>query len=146
MANGKEVSFFGTLLRLMLGIFSPVLDWLIAHQTVVTLLFAFILIVYALGKYQLSIVSRRTEQFVLSRFFEMKSVQPNITPEVFFKATYPEWESLIKTCGWFIPHKFDLWPVPINGKNVETKIGYSPEWIAALIVREKGRADEQQGR
>ncbi len=135
MGSSKEVSFFGTLLRVMLGILSPVLDWLIAHQTFVTVLFALILLVYALGRYQLGVAFHKTEEFVLKRFPELKAQNPNTTPESFFRETYPEWEALIKTCGWFVPHKFDLWPVPMSGKSVKDKIGYSPEWIAALLSR-----------
>ncbi len=135
MGDHAEVSFFGTLLRVILGALGPLLDWMIAHQSVVTIAFAVLLGVYALGRYQLGIIARNTEELVIRRFEEFVREESDISPEALYRRIYPEWAESVKKWAWFVPHRFDLWPVPANERTVKGKIGFSPEWISDVLSR-----------
>lgn len=124
------------MIRSMLGKSGgAVLDWLRVHPGVTTFIFALFLITYSLGRWQLHRIEQRTAQLVLEMSREWLAKKPNITAAGLYKRIYPQWSQLVGHWGIFIPHRLELWPVPVRPETVQRKLSFSPQWIAALLAK-----------
>lgn len=121
-------------IRGMLGPFVPVLDFIEQNPIAVALILAVWLSIYVAGRVQLSQIERRTAALVLERSRTELAARPNISAISLYKKIYPLWEAELKKWGfWFIPHRLDLWPVPVKPATVLQKMTFSPEWIEQLL-------------
>ncbi|MBC7263510.1 MAG: hypothetical protein H5T64_04030 [Chloroflexi bacterium] len=124
------------MIRSMLGASGgAALDWLRGHPEVTTVIFALLVIVYLLGRLQLYRIEQRTAQLVLEMSQEWLVKKPNITASGLYKRIYPRWSKSVGQWGLFIPHRLEIWPVPVRPETVQRKLGFSPQWIAALLTK-----------
>lgn len=124
------------MIRSMLGKSgAAVLDWLRSHPEVTTAIFALLLTVYAMGRLQLRRIEQHTTQLVLDMSREWLAKKPNITASGLYKRIYPRWSESVRHWGLFIPHRLEIWPVPVRPETVQDKLSFSPQWIAALLAK-----------
>ncbi len=124
------------MIRSMLGpAGGAVLDWLRSHPTVTNGILALFLIVYAMGRLQLRRIEQRTIQLVLEMSKEWLARKPNITASGLYKRIYPRWSEAVRHWGLFIPHRLELWPVPVRPETVQSKLPLSPQWIAEVLAK-----------
>lgn len=127
-----------TFIRGLLGpSLAPLLDFLETHPALVAA-FLFVLVgLYVAGRVQLNNISNKTKTYVLNKYQEVIQRRPKITAAGLYKLIYPEWAEEVKTWGWFIPHRLDLWPVPVNAENVKSKITFDAKWVADILQKNK---------
>lgn len=129
--------------RGMLGdLWRPVLDFMLANPSIVTGFLALWLAVFAAGRVQVRRVARKTEALVVKRGEDLVRDKPHITSRGLYKRIYPEWSRKVRGWAWFVPHRLDLWPVPVTPETVQNKFPFSPEWISGILRRHNIRLDE----
>lgn len=135
------------IIRSLLGpSLTPVLDYLQNNPGIVAIFLFVLVAIYIAGRIQLGNIYAKTKEFVITRYKEEIQRRPNITPTGFFKVIYPEWEKQVKKWGWFIPHKLDLWPVPVNPETVKNKMTFDAKWVAEILKQNKIETTPDQDR
>jgi hypothetical protein len=101
-----------------------------------------------MGRWQLYRIEQRTAQFVLEMSREWLARKPNITAGGLYKRIYPRWSESVRHWGLFIPHRLEIWPVPVRPETVQQKLSFSPQWITALLAKHgvelKAKEDDVQ--
>lgn len=132
-----------SLLRGMLGSsLSPLLDWVLENQFIVAIILGVVLAFYIAGRVQLSTIRKKTEEMVLEFSAGHIKSKPHITSSGLFKKIYPVWAKQVGDWAKFIPHKHDLWPVPIKPETVAAKMGFDAKWIADALKANHVELDE----
>jgi len=111
----------------------PVLDFMIHHSSSVTAILALWLGVFAAGRLQLRHIERKSVELVVEMGQEWIARRPHITARGLYKRIYPRWCEAVRGWAWFVPHRLDLWPVPVSSETVQQKLPFSPEWIAEVL-------------
>jgi hypothetical protein len=124
------------MVRSMLGrAGSAAMDWLIGHPIFTTAVLGLALAAYLLGRLQLTRIERRTAALVLDMSREWLRKKPNLTASGLYRRIYPVWSQSVSGWAWFIPHRWELWPVRVRPETVQRKLALSPQWIAELLAR-----------
>ncbi len=123
-------------IRGMLGSWgSRLLDLILSHPVIVSGILAAWLGLYLAGRLQLAHIERQTIEMVTRLSREMIARKPHITSRGLYRRIYPRWKEAVREWGWFIPHRFDLWPVPVRPETVEQKMPFSAQWIAETLTK-----------
>jgi len=122
--------------------FTPLYDFMLNHMGLVSLVLFFILAIYFAGVLQVRSIESKTMTMVLDASKKAIANKPHITSHGIYKQLFPQWEAKIKKWAWFVPHRLDLWPVPVSAANVQKKFNFSPEWISALLEQNGIHLDE----
>ena len=117
----------------MLGPLAPVLDFILDNPALTSIVFLLWFVIYVAGRMQLGKIEAKTRDLVLQISQAELAQNPQITAQLLYKIIYPRWSEALPQWGRFIPHRLDLWPVPVTAKNVTQKIPFSPEWIAGVL-------------
>jgi len=122
------------MIRSSLGPLVAIMDYFAAHPEILTAILTTWMIFYATGHYQMKAIERRTIRFVLERGQILVAANPQITLADFRERILPIWlEEMKEWHYWFIPHKFDFYPVRVTPKSVQAKLPLSPEWLARVL-------------
>ena len=136
---------FLAFIRSMLGSLGrPVLDFMINHPSFVTGILAVWLGVFVAGRLQLRHIERKSVELVVEMGQELVARKPRITARGLYKRIYPRWCEAVRRWAWFVPHRLDLWPVPVRPETVQQKLPFSPHWIAEAL-RQHGIQLEENG-
>ncbi|MBC7251147.1 MAG: hypothetical protein H5T62_12780 [Anaerolineae bacterium] len=134
---------FRAFIRSMLGSLGrPVLDFMESNPAVVTGVLAVWLCVFVAGRLQLRRIKRKSVELVVEMGQELIAGKPHITARGLYKRIYPRWCAALQEWAWFVPHRLDLWPVPVKPETVQQKFPFSPEWIAEVLRRHGIRLEE----
>ena len=115
---------------------SPVLDAILNNPSVTSAAFLIWFVVYIAGRMQLRQIEQRTKDLVLQIGRVEIAKNPQITAQALYKTIYPRWSEALSGWGWFIPHRLDLWVVPVTAKNVVPRMSFSPEWVANSLLEQ----------
>nr|MBC7245402.1 hypothetical protein [Chloroflexota bacterium] len=121
------------------------MNWLRGHPGATTSIFALLLLLYLLGRWQLYRIEQRTARLVLEMSREWLTKKPNITAGGLYKRIYPRWSASVRQWGLFIPHRLEIWPVPVRPETVQQKLSFSPQWIAALLAKNGIQLQTKEG-
>jgi hypothetical protein len=122
-------------IRSSLGPFVVIMDFFAAHPEILTGILTFWMVFYAAGHYQMKAIERRTIRFVLERSRILVAANPQITLADLRARIIPPWlEEMKEWHFWFIPHKFDFYPVRVTPTTVQAKLPLSPEWLATVLM------------
>lgn len=128
-------------IRFMLGPFTVVLDFLTTHPLLTSAILGTWGIIYYAGRVQLKIIEAKTIRLLVFHSRELLKDQVISASDLYSKI-YPVWVEELKSWGYlFIPHKHDLWPVPVTVENVLIKIPVSPQWISAILDKNANLLD-----
>jgi len=116
---------------------AQVLTFLQTHPEIVAIVVSIMLILYILGRMQLNNISKRTKEFVLGRYQDVIQRRPKITAGGLYKLIYPEWEKEVVKWAKFIPHKFDLWPMPVTAARAKEKLSFNVDWVKEVLKKNK---------
>ncbi len=94
------------------------------------------------GRVQPGTIRKNTEALVLELPEGFIKSKPHITSRGLFKKIYPVWAEQVKGWAKFIPHKHDLWPVPIKPDTVAAKMGFDHQWIIDVLKANHIELDE----
>lgn len=126
----------------MLGPLASVLEFLLDNPVFTTTILLVWLGIYLAGQVQLRKIEQKTRELTLQLSQEILAQQPQVTAKGLYKRIYPQWSKVVPGWGWFVPHRLDLWPVPVTAENVALKLSFSPEWIAEELHRHNISLDE----
>jgi hypothetical protein len=122
----------------------PVLDFILNNQPLVSAILALWLGVFVAGRWQLQRIERKSASLVVEMGRELVAEKPHITARGLYKRIYPRWSQSLREWAWFVPHRFDLWPVLVKPETVQQKLPFSPQWIAD-VLRQHGIQLEENG-
>jgi len=122
----------------------PVLDFILDNPSFVTGVLAVWLGVFVAGRLQLRHIEQKSVELVVELGRELIAKKPHITASGLYKRIYPRWSQSLRKWGWFVPHRLDLWPVPVRPETVQQKFPFSPQWIAE-VLRQHGTPLEENG-
>lgn len=121
-------------IRSMLGSFGrPMLDFILNNPSFITGILAVWLSVFVAGRLQLRRIERKSVELVVEMGQELIAQKPHITARGLYKRIYPRWCEAVRGWAWFIPHRLDLWPVPVKPETVQQKLPFSSQWIAHVL-------------
>jgi hypothetical protein len=133
-------------IRGMLGpSLTPIYDYILVHPQIISVILMIWIILYVLGRYQLTTIERKTKEMVLDLGRKEIARNPHISSSALYKKIYPEWEAELKGKKWgtyFILHRLEFWPVPVKPETVLVKFPFSAEWIEDLLVENQIRREE----
>jgi hypothetical protein len=124
---------------------TPLYDFMLSHMGLVSLVLFFVLAIYFAGVLQERSIKSKTTAMVLEASKTAVINKPHITSRGIYKQLFPLWEVQIKKWAWFVPHRLDLWPVPVNATTVQKRFDFSPEWISELLKENSIHLDEHDG-
>jgi hypothetical protein len=125
---------------------SAVLDFMLNQPSVVAALLLVWFGIFVAGRLQLRRIEQKSAQLVVTTARELLAAQPQLTLQGLYEQIYEPWRAMVSTWALFIPHRLDLWPVPVTAETVQQKRVFSPQWLAevlhrhGLILEESGRA------
>jgi hypothetical protein len=123
-------------IRGMLGSLGrPVLDYMLDNPSVVTVVLTVWVGIFVAGRLQLRRIEQRSVELVVEMGRELIAREPHITARGLYKRIYPRWCEAVRGWAWFVPHRLDLWPVPVRPETVQQKLFFSPQWIADVLRR-----------
>jgi len=136
---------FVEFIKSMLGSLGrPVLDFMLDNPSFVTGVLVVWLGVFVAGRLQLRHIEQKSVELVVEMGQELITKKPHITARGLYKRIYPRWCEAVRGWGWFVPHRLDLWPVPVRPETVQQKLFFSPQWIAE-VLRQHGIQLEENG-
>ncbi len=53
---------------------------------------------------------------------------------IIYQTVYQQWQQRIEHLSWFIPHRYELWPIPAKIEELKNRIGFSPEWVEEFLT------------
>ena len=124
------------------GLGRPVLDFMLDNPLVVAGVLAVWLSVFVAGRLQLRRIERESVALVVEIGQELVAQKPRITARGLYKRIYPHWCKALRQWAWFVPHRLDLWPVPVKPETVQQKLPFSPQWIAEVLRQNNVILDE----
>jgi len=134
---------FVEFIKSMLGSLGrPVLDFMLDNPSFVTGILVVWLGVFIAGRLQLRHIERKSVELVLEMGQELIARKPHITARGLYKRIYPRWCEAVHEWAWFVPHRLDLWPVPVKPETVQQKLPFSPLWIAEVLRQHGARLEE----
>ncbi len=107
-----------------------VLEWISANPAPAGI---FLLVWIALvlsGKRQLGVIEARTGPLVVEGARKALEENPNLTPGQLYTQIYPHWCQMARRSALFIPHRWELWPLPASPSIIRDRIGFTPQWLA----------------
>ena len=117
-----------------LGPLAAITDFFAAHPEIMTAILALWMVFYAAGRIQVKLIERRTALLVVERSRRLLAVDPQLTLAELREKILPAWLEELKNWKYFfVPHKYDFWPVPATPKNVQVKLPLSTEWLAKIL-------------
>ncbi|NIS83561.1 MAG: hypothetical protein GTO14_25945 [Anaerolineales bacterium] len=109
------------------------LDFLQMNPEISTLIFSLWLAIWLAGKYQLQRIEKRTGTFVLENSQQALDENPRMTVKQLYALLYPKWCQMLRTTAWFVPHRWELWPLPATPKIVQERINFTPKWLKQYL-------------
>jgi hypothetical protein len=124
---------------------SPALDFMRHHPTVVAGILFVWLGLFAAGRWQLWRIQQESVKLVVTMAQDLNTVQPPLSAQELYERLYARWAELIGQWAWFVPHRLDLWPVPVTVKTVQQKFPFSPAWVAEVLHQQAIKLDQENG-
>ena len=85
------------------------------------------------GNLQLRRVERETVRFVVRESAGLVAANPTITARQLHEALYPVWVAELGRWAWYVPHRWELWPVPARPETVQRHFEFSPKWLRRVL-------------
>lgn len=85
------------------------------------------------GNMQLRRIESETVRFVRRESAQALAANPRIEPKQLFQIVYPAWTAQLGRWGWFVPHRWELWPVPVRPETVQRRFQFTPAWLQMVL-------------
>ncbi len=123
---------------MMLGPWSRVaLPWLASQSSWIAGLGVVLVVLVGAGEMQLKKNEQYLQKDIVAVAHSLRNQGRDILPEDVFEKVQKDWSEQINKLAWFIPHRWDMWPIPATLPNVKERIGFSPEWVKNVLVQNK---------
>jgi hypothetical protein len=88
---------------------------------------------YILGRRQFARVRRGTAELVLEQGRRAGQMASCPSVEAFYTQLQPEWEAMLGRQAWFLPHRSELFPVPVRPADLRRRLNFTPGWVGAYL-------------
>lgn len=131
------------------GIFAPiffamigswgraVIRWALDNPYAVGGFLSLWMVLFLAGNWQLSRIKERTNKLVIDEAKRSLGETPGITVKQFYEKLKPSWDAMVKNSALFIPHRWELWPMPATPGIVEKRIDFTPAWLGEFLWLEE---------
>lgn len=85
------------------------------------------------GNLQLRRVERETVQFVVRESARLLAANPTISARQLREALYPIWVAELRRWAWYVPHRWELWPVVAKPETVQRHFEFTPKWLHQVL-------------
>ncbi len=126
-------SFILTFMRSMMGVLTPVWDYVMAHSEQAFSLLGVWFGIYLIARYQVKLIKQKTAALCVEETKKILKKRPNLTSKGLYKEIYPVWEEKVSKFAYFIPHRLDFFPVLVTPANVLQKFEFNSEWLAEVL-------------
>ncbi len=92
-----------------------------------------------IGNLQLRRIENETVRYVIRESAQQMAAHPELSAKQLCNVIYPGWASQVGRWGWFVPHRWELWPVPVRPETVQRRFQFTPHWLKT-ILREQATA------
>lgn len=99
--------------------------------------------IFIAGTLQFRRIIKKTRQIIMAYVSAHSQSQSDTFFEKVFDETHSDWSQMVKKSAWFILNKQELLPIPATIKNVEKRLGYSPEWIKNFLLKEEEKKQKK---
>jgi hypothetical protein len=121
------------------------ITWALNHQAVVAMFFLIWAVVLFSGKAQLRRLQRNTVVLVTERALQLTAEGKPLRIQEFYNQVYPEWTQMVRRTALFIPHHWELWPLPALPSVVRSRIGFTPEWVKQCLQKNDFKTQNTNG-
>jgi hypothetical protein len=126
---------FQELLYTLIGSWGrAVIEWALANPVQVGLACGAWLIIIGASKLQLKWIKDRTESLMLTTASGFLEVNPRLPVDKLFDQVYPVWSEMVRKTALFIPHRWEVWPVPATPERVAGRLDFTPEWLGQHLL------------
>lgn len=126
---------FQELLYTLIGSWGrAVIEWALANPVQVGLACGAWLIIIGASKLQLKWIKDRTESLMLTTASRLLEVNPRLPVDKLFDQVYPIWSEMVRKTALFIPHRWEVWPVPATPERVAGRLNFTPEWLGQHLL------------
>jgi hypothetical protein len=123
---------------------STVLDFMLNQPSVVAALLLVWFGIFVAGRLQLRRIEQKSADLVVTMARDLLVIQPHLTVQDLYEQVYEPWRARVSQWALFIPHRLDLWPVPVTAETVQQKLAFSLDWLAE-VLRRHGLVLEESG-
>ncbi len=131
----------------MLGDYGDaIVNFMVEHPVAIAVFLGLWMGLILAAKLQLRRIKRETVRFVVREGTLALARNPNLTAAQLFDLLFPRWSVEVSRWAWFIPHRWELWPVPARLAAIEQKFQFSPAWLEQLLqqqgILKRGAGDD----
>lgn len=131
------------------GIFAPiffamigswgraVIRWALENPFTVGGFLTLWMVLFLSGTWQLNRIKERTSALSLREAKRLLKDNPEINIREFYNNVKPAWEQMVRDSALFIPHRWELWPIPATPEIVQERVDFTPEWLGEFLWLEK---------
>jgi hypothetical protein len=126
---------FQELLYTLIGSWGrAVIEWALVNPVQVGLACGAWLVIIGASKLQLKWIKDRTESLMLTTASGLLEVNPRLPVDKLFDQVYPIWSEMVRKTALFIPHRWEVWPVPATPERVAGRLDFTPEWLGQHLL------------
>jgi len=98
------------------------------------IVFSVWLIIFLLGKSQLRSIEKISASYIIQKYEELAAHNRKIRLGQFFSAISGDWEKVVKGKVLFVPHRYELWPMPASPKYLAKRLPFTENWVGKVLV------------
>ncbi len=88
------------------------------------------LVLFIAGKAQFDWIKKSTANLVLQKYQSYAQL-PGLS--AYYREITPEWETNIVKKVYFIPHKSEMFPIPVRSDDIRQRINFTEAWVGAYL-------------
>jgi hypothetical protein len=105
------------------------IEWGLANPVPVGLSCGTWLLIIGASKLQLKWIKDRTESLTIATAQSVLEKEPLLPLDKLYERVFPSWSQMVRKTAVFIPHRWEIWPVPATPKRVAGRVDFTPEWL-----------------
>lgn len=109
------------------------IEWMLAHPAITGTGLLIWTVLLLTGQAQLRRVEARTLPLVLDETRRALADDPGLTAAELYDRLYPAWCRMVRHTAWFVPHRWEMWPLPAFPAVVRDRMKFTPQWLAQRL-------------
>jgi hypothetical protein len=140
---------FQEILYAMIGSWGrAVIQWALANPVAVGMACGAWLAVIGSSMLQLKWIKDRTGEMAIHAARAALEKEPQLSIKKLYERFYPVWTEMVRKTAFFIPHRWEIWPVRATPERVAERMAFSPEWLGEFLwengIQVRGAAPKKE--
>ena len=125
---------FQEILYAMIGSWGrAVVEWALANPVTIGMACGAWLALIGSSMLQLKWIKDRTAEMAIHSARAVLEKEPQLPITKLYERFYPIWSEMVRKTAFFIPHRWEIWPVRATPERVAERMEFSPEWLGAFL-------------